>query len=71
MMGWYRKWRRAWRNERGSSMVEYMILGVLIIVGLYATIGGLRDVLREQYCDIIKTINPSAQCEAKAPGNQS
>lgn len=58
----YCRWRSWLVQQNGSSMVEYMVLGVLIIVGLFATIGALRDGLKEQYCKIIETISESASC---------
>lgn len=58
----YCKWRSGMAEQKGSSMVEYMVLGVLIIVGLFATIGALRDGLKAQYCNIIQTISESTNC---------
>lgn len=60
MLRWYCKAQAWWIQEEGSSMVEWMVLGVLIVVGLFATIGGLRDALKAQYCILIKTIHPAS-----------
>lgn len=62
MLRWYCRWQSWFARREGSSMVEYMVLGVLIVVGLFATIGALREALKDQYCTIIQTISTSTNC---------
>lgn len=62
LLRWLCKAQVWWNQQEGATMVEYMVLGVLIVVGLFATVGALRDGLKDQYCVIIQTISSGTNC---------
>lgn len=43
------KVRRWLAREKGATMVEYAVLAAILVVGLYASLGGLRDGIKTMF----------------------
>lgn len=59
MKGWWQGLWRYWRQERGLQTIELVVLGALIVVGLYSVWKGLGTSLKGRIMNIQNTVNSS------------